>query len=230
MTKSFLVGALALFSNFTLYAQSDLNPQKVPYQQNFNALDGVSKEYPAGWQGWKISSSTPSNVGRLAPGLTNVPLTVSASAANVYPGVYDFDGKIGLASNYNNDNSIILSLNTTGVPANKVLKLSFDAMVMRNLYDGTTNDFVQGLALMYRVDTVGTYKMISNDFIDNSGAPINTSKTTTGVNLKKVSFDLPQTINGKPIVQIRWVIRSVSGTPPAGRDRPNFAIDNVRVE
>lgn len=227
MTIHKLLFATGMILSLTmLKAQTQPSPQALPYRQNFDSFKGKSRVYPDGIIGWKVAGATPS-IGRLYSPTADIPLT-NGDAATFLPGIFDFDGKIGLASNYNNDNSISIAINTIGTSTEKTLKLSFIAMVMRNLYDGTTNNFVQGLALMYRIGNEGNFKLLQKDFISNADAPINKA-STKGVKEKEYVFELPKECNNQPIVQIRWVMTTIAGTAPEGRFRPNFALDNIVV-
>lgn len=208
-------------------------PQVVPatgiYSENFNSLDGTSTTYPNGFQGVIISTSVPSSAGRLNDAGTAINLKAGGTAETNSQGVYDFTGKIGMFSSGAADNAIILALNTSAVAANKFVQIKFDAMVMRNLYDGTNNNYIQGMAFMYRIGSSGAYTLVNNDFITNE-TTVNTTGTT-GVNLKSLTYTLPAACSNQPVVQLRWVMRTLAGTAPTGgTDRPSFAIDNVSAQ
>lgn len=216
-------------------AQTNPAPQLVPatgsYVQDFGSLDGNATTYPKGFQGWRITTATPSSAGRTSPPKADTELKSGGTAKTSASGVYDFKGKIGIFSNSVNDYAVVLALNTTKVPAEKLVEVKFDAVVMRNLYDGSTNDFVQGLAFMYRIGTSGPFTLVDNDFINNGEATASKSTSgTAGVNQKSLSFTLPADCSAVPVLQLRWVMRTLSGTvPEKGADRPSFAIDNISV-
>ena len=230
MKKKLLsLGLLAI--SFGAFAQTtQIVPAIGTYSQNFNSLDGTSTTYPSGFQGVKISSSVPSLAGRLNAAGTAVNLTANGTAATSSSGIYDFNGKIGVFSNTLNDYAIILSLNTTAVPSNKYVQIKFDAMVMRNLYDGVNNKYLQGLAFMYRIGNSGDYTLVNNDFITNE-TTTNTAGTN-GVNIKSLTYTLPAACSNVAEIQLRWVMRTLSPSAdaPVGADRPSFAIDNVSAE
>ncbi|MBV5343073.1 hypothetical protein JZU68_05505, partial [bacterium] len=74
------------------------------------------------------------------------------TAASTSSGAYDFNGKIGFLSTAGSDVVLCLALNTTG---KSNIKISFDAMTIRNLWDGVTasSGYQNGLVLQYRVGT-----------------------------------------------------------------------------
>lgn len=229
MKKLLLTGGLIALA-LGVYAQTNPVPQVVPATgsliQDFSTFDGTSTSYPDGIRGTRVASTLPSAVGRLVD--THVDRTISGgTAASNSTGMYDFNGKIGWLSSASADNGVIWALNTINVPTSKRVELKFDAMVMRNLYDGTTNDHKWGLVVMYRIGTTGTYTLIDNDFINNADAAINTSGTV-GVNPKSLTYVLPEECSGVAVLHIRWVYRIYSGTTTtAGGDKATFAIDNL---
>ena len=200
--------------------------QTLPYSQNFSSLTGgLSPAYPSGWGGGKVSSNVPSSSGR-STNATDSGLIASGTGASNSHGIYDFTGKIGFLSSSSGDNSVYLSIATTGATN---VGLSFDAMTIRNPYDGTTNTNVQGLVLQYRVGTVATdaftalsYSM--SEYQNNTNAQ---TTGTTGQNIKvSLNATLPASCNNQSVVQIRWIFRNV--TTGLG-SRCSMAIDNVFV-
>nr|WP_294898243.1 T9SS type A sorting domain-containing protein [uncultured Pedobacter sp.] len=205
----------------------------------FNTSSAVNDPYPAGIQGVRVSASSPSSAGRLNATNTNISLNGSGDASTGVSGIYNYDGKIGWFSNAVNDYGFIWALNTTNIPTTKRVELKFDAVVMRNLYDGgettPTNDYKFGVAVMWRdaASTSTAYTLIDNEFINNAEAPINTTGTT-GVNPKSLTFVLPQEASNVANLQIRFVMRdyktNVVSPAPAGSEKPSFAIDNLSAK
>ena len=200
--------------------------QTLPCSQNFSTLTGgTSPTYPTGWGGGKVSANVPSAAGRIT-NATDAVLTASGTGASTGQGIYDFTGKIGFLSSSTGDNSVYLSIVTTGATN---VGISFDAMTIRNPYDGTTNTNVQGLVLQYRVGTVAAdnftalpYSM--TEYQNNTSAQ---TTGTTGQNIKvSLNATLPSSCNNQSVVQIRWIFRNV--TTGAG-SRCSMAIDNVFV-
>ncbi|WP_304064409.1 hypothetical protein [Pedobacter glucosidilyticus] len=229
MKKSILY--ILLLTGSGLMAQTNPTPVSIPYpaaySQNFDALDGTVTTYPAGFQGGQVSTSAPSFSGRLNPATADVTLRANGTAATT-GFVWDGTGKIGFNSDAGADRCIMLALNTSTVPVTEQINVAFDALVMRNLYDGVSNNFVAGLAFMYRVGTTGNFTLVNNNFITNENAAQNTSNTsTTPVRTVNASFNLPLACSGQPVVQIRWIMREVSGNAGSGSSRPSFAIDNI---
>ncbi len=202
-------------------------PQSLPYTQDFGSFTGRTSTFPAGWQGWIVAKAVPSGKG----GRINVPLTDhkigGGTAASAKTGLYDFNGKIGFLS-AGSDLGLCLAINTTG---KENVKVTFDAMTMRNLYDGVTKSsgFQYGLILQYRVGTELTFTNL--DYMPsayNTGTVIQTSgkeglNVVTGLNAT-----LPAACNNQPVVQIRWTAKAIIGEKPG--ERPSFAIDNVAVK
>lgn len=216
------------------FAQTNPTPQIVPatgsYTQDFSSLTGRSTTYPDGFQGWRINTAPPNSAGRTSEPRADIGLSPNGSGKTSSSGVYDFNGKIGIFSNAGNDYAVVLALNTSEVPADKRVEVKFDTRVMRNLYNGQSNNYIQGLSFMYRVGTSGAFTLVDNNFINNGDAPTNTAGTD-GVNVQSVSFTLPADASNEPVVQVRWILRTLSGTAPSkGSDRPSFAIDNIVVQ
>jgi hypothetical protein len=200
--------------------------QNLPYSQNFSTLTGgASPVYPVGWGGGKVSANVPSTAGRLT-NATDSGLIASGTGASNSHGIYDFTGKIGFLSSSSGDNSVYLSIVTTGATN---VGISFDAMTIRNPYDGTTNTNVQGLVLQYRVGTLATDPFTAIPYSMTEYQNNTTAQTTgtTGQNIKvSLNATLPASCNNQSVVQIRWIFRNV--TTGAG-SRCSMAIDNVFV-
>jgi hypothetical protein len=201
-------------------------PQSLPYIQDFSSFTGKTSTFPTSWQGWVVAKAIPSGKGRI-----NIPLTDyklgGGTAASSKTGFYDFGGKIGFLSS-GTDLALCLAINTTG---KENVKVTFDAMSMRNLYDGVSNSsgFQYGLMLQYRV---GTESIFSNlDYMPSmytTGSIVQTSGKE-GLNVVTgLSATLPASCNNQAIVQIRWVAKNIRGEKPG--ERPSFAIDNVSVK
>lgn len=223
----FLGILLSMLISSISFGQTNPVAQSLPYSQDFSSLAlGTETTYPAGWQGWAVSTSAaPSSGGR-----TNAPTgdksLLSGTAASTSNGVYNYTNKIGFLSSASTDNAIVLAINTTGATN---VGVSFDAMTIRNTHNGTTN-FIFGLVLQYRVGTSGVFTNLSYSFAEYQNAA--NSQQITGVagqNIKvALNAMLPSACDGQAVVQIRWIYKTVSGT--VGTDgRPTMAIDNVYV-
>ena len=201
-------------------------PQSLPYTQDFGSFTGKTSKYPAGWQGWIVAKAVPSGTGRV-----NVPLTDhkigGGTAASAKTGLYDFNGKIGFLS-AGSDLALCLAVNTTG---KSNVNVTFDAMTMRNSYDGATKEsgFQYGLLLQYRVGTTGNFTNLA--YLPspyNTGSAIQISGKE-GLNVvTELKALLPASCDNQPIVQIRWKAKVITGVKPA--ERPSFAIDNVAIK
>ena len=81
-------------------AVSQTNPavQGIPYSQDFSGLVNTSTTYPAGWQGWTISTSPGATFNTGAPTADRT-LTASSTAATASGNIHNYNGKIGLLNN-----------------------------------------------------------------------------------------------------------------------------------
>ncbi|NGF55836.1 T9SS type B sorting domain-containing protein [Parapedobacter sp. SGR-10] len=225
MKKIFII--LGLIANGLLsFSQTNPTPQPLPYSQNFSVLDGLpGAVYPDGFQGWRIVEAEPNLSGRVNPPTANVNMKSSGSNATTAAGVYDFTGKIGLLSSTYNDLTIALALNTSSVTAPQQVRITFDAMTMLNIYDGTINNYRLGLVFQYRIGTSGNFT--PTDAIFESGTTPNATSGTNGQDITPFSILLPVECSGQPVVQVRWVCKRISGN---SGQRQSFAIDNITAE
>ena len=200
-------------------------PQTLPYSQNFSSFSaGTETTYPAGWQGWQVGSAAPSSGGRTNAPTADLTIIATGTAASTGSGIYNFKDKIGILSISNKDYALALSINTTG--ATKV-GISFDAMTIRNIYDGTTNNYIHGLVLQYRVGVTDVFTALPYSMTEYQNNATAQTTGTTGQNIKvSLNATLPSGCDNQSVVQIRWIYRTVSGS--AG-SRCSMAIDNVFV-
>lgn len=214
---------LTVFGSMNVMGQSNPTAQTLPYNQDFSSLVYTSTTYPAGWQGWNANAaglagtafSTATPVGDLV-------LTASANASQNGAGVKNYNGKIGILSNANNtDAALCLSINTIGASNISVV---FDAMVIRNPYDGTITR-INELGLQYRVGTTGVFTNITYTEYQNN-TTTQTTAVTTPLNPLTRGIYLPAACNNQAVVQLRWIYRDVSGTGA----RASFAIDNIKIK
>lgn len=232
-----MIGAASFVSSQT--RPTSLVPIEIteeePYVQNFNGITGTSGTdiYPSGWGVWNIGAVQQGGLPN--PRIIESPTTnsiaklnIGGSAATTTASVYTFGQRLGFKNGTSSDFAIYAALSTTSVPTGKSVKISFDAMVIRNLYDGTTNDFMLALALQYRIGDTGDFINI-DETIKNG-----TNQQTSGsipANQQTVSFVLPAECSGKAIVHLRWITKHISGTRPDPSDNmPSFAIDNFIAE
>ena len=202
------------------YSQSNPTAQELPYYSNFSSLSHNSTTYPAGWQGWKISSLSDGNFNLSAPS-ANSSLTSRGYASSTTKGIYNYSGKLGFLNASDGEYSLILSVKTTG---SQNVVVEYAVMTIRNPYNGSSNTRRNGVELQYRIGTSGEFKSInSRVYINNTTAQ--TGTTTTEQNRKVFSIFLPEECSNQPVVQIRWVSREISGTGSF----PSFAISDVEV-
>ena len=213
-TKMLLVAALLVFVGVRGWGQTNPVAQTLPYSQNFASLTGVAPVYPAGFQGWDIAGSLTTTFPTAAPSADRAITVVTNVITARHVG--DFIGKMGLMSTGAAMSTICLSINTTG---NTNIQVSFDAMTQR-----TENSRQDELELQYRIGTSGTFTDIASSTYQNQMSPTNTAGTVS-VNIINKVVTLPVATENQAVVQLRWVIRDISG---AG-NRPGFAIDNISI-
>ncbi len=199
---------------FLGWGQTNPSPQNLPYSQDFSSLTGSSPAYPAGFQGWDISGNLSSSYPTAAPSGDRAITVNNNTTTSRHVG--DFFGKMGVMSTGSSMVTICLAINTTN---NTNIQVAFDAMTQR------TEDTRQNeLGLQYRIGTSGTFTDVSSGQYQNQMTPTNTTGTGS-VKIEGKTATLPSACDNQSVVQIRWVIRDVSGSGA----RPGFAIDNVSV-
>ncbi len=215
---SFLCGVLALATSVA-FAQTQPAAQSLPYSQDFGSLTHASSSYPAGWQGWQLATAAVGSSFRTT-GPTGDRLLVGNSTASTTSGnVHNYNGKIGYLTTGSLDVAMALALNTTG---NVNVEVEFDAMTIRNPYDGGSNTRINEMILQYRVGTVGAFTDLTGTEYQNN-TTTQTTAVTTPQNSQNISITLPSDCDDEAVVQLRWVSRQISGSGA----RPSFAVDNV---
>ncbi len=219
MKKNLLLTCL-LFPLLTL-AQSNPMPQALPYQQDFSALPHTATAFPDGWMGWVLSGA-PSGNFNVLPATADKALAANSSASSTTNGVLNYNGKAGFLNSGTVDNALALSLNTTG---NTGVNVLFRVMTIRNPYDSAANTRINEVALQYRVGESGNFTTLTTTAYQNNNIRQTGSGVTTPQNPALRQVLLPAECENKPVVQLRWVNRQISG----GGSRPGFAIDSVVV-
>jgi len=212
----FFTGLLALMMLLSGKSWGQTNPaaQSLPYSQNFATLTGTSPSYPVGWQGWTISGSLSTSFPTAASNGDQAIAVVTNTSTSAHVG--DFIGKMGLMSTGSAMRAICLAINTSG---NTNIIVSFDAATQR-----TENTRQNEMGLQYRVGTSGTFTNVTGSAYQNQMTPTNTSGTGS-VKIENIQITLPSECNNQSVVQLRWLIRDVSGSG----NRPGFSIDNISV-
>ncbi|WP_163407583.1 T9SS-dependent choice-of-anchor J family protein [Flavobacterium ajazii] len=207
----------------TLTAQTMPAPVgSLPYTENFGSLAANSTEYPSGFQGWNAAGAPGSSFNTNATLIGDKLLIASSSASTTSGNIHNYNGKIGFLNNGSSDLTIGFAFNATGQSA---IMVQYDAMTIRNPYDGGSNTRINEMVLQYRVGTTASFTSLletaySNNTITQTGSGVITPQNSQ---MKKVT--LPAECNNQPVVQIRWISRQVSGSG----SRPSFAIDNVDI-
>ncbi|MFN3951492.1 MAG: autotransporter-associated beta strand repeat-containing protein [Thermaurantimonas sp.] len=216
MKKIFTLTLLLCLGLLSLEGWTQTNPtaQSLPYSQDFASFTGSSTTYPAGFQGWTISGSLSASYPTTAPNGDQI-LAGGTNATNS-AGVYDMNGKIGLLSTGSNMRSICLAINTTGFTS---INVQYTAATQR-----TNNTRTNELGLQYRVGTSGGFTNISGSEYVSQLTPTNTSGTGS-VKVETISVTLPAACENQSVVQLRWVIRDISGSG----ERPSFSVDNISI-
>lgn len=218
MRKLLLIKKLSLFvmlmSGIVALGQTNPTAQTLPYTQNFSGFTGSTTTYPAGWQGWDISGSLGSAYTTTAPS-ANRALTAGTNASSTR-GVYDMNAKLGIISTGSSISTAALAIVTTGQTN---ISVSYKAGTQR-----TENTRQNALGLQYRVGTSGAFTDVASSEYQNQMSPTNTTGTNA-VKVETITVTLPAAAENKAVVQLRWVIREISGTG----NRPAFSIDDVSV-
>lgn len=218
MRKLLLIKKLSLFvmlmSGIVALGQTNPTAQTLPYTQNFSGFTGSTTTYPAGWQGWDISGSLGSAYTTTAPS-ANRALTAGTNASSTR-GVYDMNAKLGIISTGSSISTAALAIVTTGQTN---ISVSYKAGTQR-----TENTRQNALGLQYRVGTSGAFTDVASSEYQNQMSPTNTTGTNA-VKVETITVTLPAAAENKAVVQLRWVIRDISGQ----NNRPAFSIDDVSV-
>ncbi|MFC0776492.1 T9SS type A sorting domain-containing protein [Flavobacterium sp. HJSW_4] len=208
-----------------LFAQNNPTAQELPIDQKFDGLAANSTTYPAGFQGWLVSSTQ--NTSTYSTALTGDRGLIASSTANTTSGnIHNFNGKIGFLNTTSADFAIGFAFSSAGITG---VRVEYDAMVIRNPYDGTANYRLQEMALQYRVGVSGPFITLpSTAYINNSTTPQLTAVTNPLDNtFKRIGVTLPSTCDNQEVVQIRWIARLASGTSGS---RQSYAIDNLLIK
>lgn len=206
-----------------LFAQTMPSPRvSLPITENFDGLLASSTTYPAGFQGWLVSATA--NTATYGTGLTGDRALTANSTANTNSGnIHNYNGKIGFLNTTSADFSLGFAFSTLN---NTAIKVKYDAMIIRNPYDGSANNRLQEMALQYRVGSTGAFITLPTTAYSNASTVQQTTAVTTPFNLQTITVTLPSDCDNQNLVQIRWIARLVSGT--AG-SRQSFAIDNIDI-
>jgi len=219
INSTLLIFTILLFLTNTCWGQTNPTAQSLPYSQDFSSLQHSSTTYPAGWQGWKLSTSPGPSFYTLSP-TEDRTLTASSTAGTTSGNVHNYDGKIGYLNSASLDLTIVIAIITTGFSN---IQVNYDIMTIRNPYDGTNNTRINEVTLQYRVGTTGEFTNLTGIEYQN-----NTTTQTSGTtpqNLQTKTIILPSECNNKPVIQLRWASRQVSGSG----SRPSFAVDNISI-
>lgn len=220
MRKVYLLAVTLFAVNVAMWAQTNPTPQALPYTQDFSTLLHTSTTYPAGWQGWTISTAPGATYGTVAPTADRA-LTASSTASTNTGNVHNYNGKIGYLNSGSLDLTVALAINTTSLSSIQVV---YDVMTIRNPHDGGANTRINEVSLQYRVGTAGAFTTIAG-FEYQNNTTTQTTAVTTPQNLQTKTITLPAVCDNQPVVQLRWASRQVSG----GGARPSFAFDNLSV-
>ena len=215
-----LLSFTGMFSQ--LDAQTNPSPQSLPYTQNFNSFTGATTAYPVGFQGWGFPTSPATNLTssfNINASSTDQALT-AATNASTSAFIGDMNGKMGVLATGSNIKTVCLAINTT---ASATILVSYLAATQRQEMTGVPPR-IDELGVQYRIGTTGSFTNITGGTYQNLLGVSNLSGIS-GINSATISFQLPVACENQPIVQLRWIIRDVSG---AG-NRPSFSIDNISI-
>ncbi len=213
--KYFFVFISLLCFNIAI-GQSNPAPASLPLTQNFSSLTGAAPTYPASFQGWDVNGSLNTSFSTLAPSADRAIIAGSNSNS---AGIFDMVGKMGVMCTGSSLRSICLAINTTGMSN---ITLSYLAATQYQIITGTPR--INELGMQYRIGTTGSFTNISGTTYQNNNAVTNTAGTGS-INPQTISTTLPSAVENQAVVQLRWIIRDVSGSG----NRPGFSIDDISI-
>jgi len=224
-TCSFFTSRKITFKNYVAFCgfllvslssigQTNPTAQSLPYTQNFSTLTGSTTTYPAGLQGWDVAGSLSPSYVTTAPSVNRV-LSASGNNNTQTRGVYDMTGRIGVCATGSSLTTLALALNTTSLTA---INVSFNVGTQYSA--GRINE----IGLQFRVGTSGGFTNVASSTYQNTGT-LNSGTSTTPINTQTISVTLPVSAENQSVVQLRWMIRDVSGTG----NRTNFSIDDISI-
>jgi hypothetical protein len=149
-------------------------------------------------------------------------LIASSGASNNAGGVHNYNGKMGILSSGSSNPGITIAINTTGFNS---IQVNWDAMTIRNPYDGGSNTRINEMGLQYRVGTSGAFTNVTGSTYQNNTTTQTGAGVTTPQNNQSLSITLPAACNDQGIVQLRWIMRDAGGSG----GRPGFAVDNISI-
>lgn len=202
------------------FAQSNPAPQPLPYAQDFVTLTGSTPAYPVGWQGWTIPVAVSSAYPVLSPG-TDKAIVVGANNSTA-GNVYDFNGRLGFLSTSNattGNHTVALAISTKDKTD---IKVQYSAATQR-----VNSVRIMEMSLQYRVGISGNFLTVAGS--EYANVLTGTGANTVGVlakDLKLIEVNLPEAANDQEIVQLRWVVREISGSG----DRVGFSIDDILID
>jgi len=219
-----LLALLCLFGCFSgrLFAQTMPEVQALPYSQNFNGLQATVTAFPIGLRGWTASVTPGSAFNTSATVVADRALNASSSASISSGNFHNYNGKIGFLNTGSLDLTIALAFSTTGQSA---VLVQYEAMVIRNPYDGTNNTRINEMILQYRLGQTSDFTNLPTTSYLSGTTTQTGSGVTTPQNPQTISVTLPADCDNQPIVQIRWISKQNGGSG----SRPSFAIDNIKV-
>jgi len=221
-----LIIALQLLSSNAKGQASNPTAVALPYSPNLSTFSGSTTTYPAGFQGWTVSGALSTTVLTAAPANNQALSTTPVDNSTTVPFIGDMVQKIGIlpaSTSGTTVTALCLAINTTSVTTDSV-----QVIYTVGTQGQTAGGFVDELDLQYRIGTTGTFTTIAGATYRNTATSTTTSAgVTTSYNDSTRYVLLPATCNGKAVVQLRWIMRNVSGT---GTAHPSFSISNITVQ
>jgi hypothetical protein len=216
-----ILTAFFIVLGFSVSAQTNPEPQQIPYSQDFESLVHSSTNYPSGWQGWLLGGGIKPNF-VTTPATSDEPINPNVHAGNNIGGVHNYNQKLGLLATGTKNPALVLAIATTG---QSNVKVYYDIMTIRNPYNGDTQTKINEVTLQYRIGTSGDFVTLTGIEYQNNTQTHTVNQSTDPQNLQIRSLSLPSVCDNQPNVQLRWLVRELGGTG----NRPGFAIDNVVI-
>ncbi|MEN9640121.1 MAG: putative fibronectin type III-like fold domain, partial [Bacteroidota bacterium] len=211
-----LLAVVLVLTSMLSFAQTNPAAQALPYTQNFSAYTGSTTTYLAGWQGWDVSGTIVTGAAFLNTAPSANRNLAAGTNATTTRGVYDMNGKNGIHTTGSAISTICLAINTTSL---NTIQVSYVAATQR-----TENTRLNELGLQYRIGTSGTFTNVTGATYQNALTPTSTTGTAS-TSPSTINVTLPVACENQAEVQLRWIIRNVSGSG----NHPSFSIDDINI-
>lgn len=210
-----------------VFAQTNPNPQSMPYTQDFGNNWFLYSGLPDGFAVWTASgaprasntSAAVSNPGADDAGFDSATVVKSPGKAYGYSGITGSGVAINNGELYiqtsgtsTGTDQLVLAINTTGY---KDVTVSFDVEMIN------PQPKRSGFAFQFRVGTTGAFTTIDSSYWQNTSSRLQ-NQVDNFINLL-----LPSSADNQSFIQLRWA--TARDINPAGSGSCGFGFDNIIV-